>query len=153
MTAAIARALLRSRRRRRRAPRLASYLSRAGPGSRDFLAPTTRRRGGHLTSSASSPGSTGPGPHGRCQKAPHLMYIWHFHVFFLCLYFFLSFSNYKYKIISRVLWRINLFFITEQGTQYGMKGRWSYPPATVEKRTMYGCDVRLFFWTVACLAA
>ena len=33
-------------RRRHCAPRLASYLSRAGPGSREFLAPTTRRWGG-----------------------------------------------------------------------------------------------------------
>jgi hypothetical protein len=39
------RSLLRSRSSRRRAPRLASSLSRAGPGSRKFLAPTTRRRG------------------------------------------------------------------------------------------------------------
>ena len=33
--------------------------------------------GGHLASSASGPGSTGPGPHGRCQKAPvyHCTYI------------------------------------------------------------------------------
>jgi hypothetical protein len=51
VTAAAARSLLRSRNRRRRAPRLASCLSRAGPGSREFLAPTTRRWGGiwHLS--------------------------------------------------------------------------------------------------------
>ncbi len=49
---------------------MASYLSRSKPGSREFLAPTTRRWGGHLASYASSPGSTEPGPRGRCQKAP-----------------------------------------------------------------------------------
>ncbi len=44
MTAVAARSVLRSRRRRRRrAPRLASCLIRTGPGSREFLAPTTRR--------------------------------------------------------------------------------------------------------------
>jgi hypothetical protein len=45
VTAAATRALLRSRSRRRRAPRLAC-LSRAGPGSREFPSPTTRRWGG-----------------------------------------------------------------------------------------------------------
>jgi len=46
MTAVDARSLHRSRRRRRRAPRLASCLSRTGLGSREFPAPTTRRWAG-----------------------------------------------------------------------------------------------------------
>jgi hypothetical protein len=45
MTAADVRSLHRSRRRRCRAPRLASCLSHTGPGSREFPAPTTRRWG------------------------------------------------------------------------------------------------------------
>jgi hypothetical protein len=57
-----------------RAPRLASCLSRAGPWSREFPALTTRKRGGRMTSPASSPGSIGPRPRGRCQQAPQLPY-------------------------------------------------------------------------------
>ncbi len=57
VTAVAARSLHRSRSRRRRAPRLASCLSRAGPGSREFLAPTTRRWGGHPACPAAITGS------------------------------------------------------------------------------------------------
>ena len=70
LTAVDVRSLHRSRRRRRRAPRLAFCLGRAGPASEGVSSNHHEEVRVHLAYPASCPDSTGPGPRGRCQKAP-----------------------------------------------------------------------------------